>query len=144
MSADELHIGWAVTSTGDWTHARNRLDRLDVCFTDDQGLHITGAYNLPRQAPRACTHVWGWGADRLVHIRLDNTTTYVTELTTTVPDHHNAHQVTFRRESSLAFRTAQGEAASLRLAADTEPTLLGNAATAHVIIDGPRLVFLSA
>ena len=56
----------------------------------------------------------------------------------------DAEPVLLRREDSLSFRSADGETAALRLAPDTDHMVVGRAAVAYVIVDGPRLTFLSA
>lgn len=143
MSTDDLRTGWVTgVITDDWAQVRQQLDGLQACWTDDQGLHITVATSLPTHTPRACTHVWGWSADRLVHVRIDDATLYATELFTGEQPAPAATQVVYRCEASLTFRAAEGESASIRLADDTDPEVLGSPATAYVVVDGPRLVFL--
>lgn len=142
MSADDLHRGWLTHTHTDWSTVRMRLAGMTACWTDDQGLHITAADNLPLEPPSTCTHLWAWG-DRHVHVRIDGGRHHLAELHSQPPVGGEAVTVRVRHETSLTFRSVTGENAAIRLADDTDPLLMGGRASAHVIVEGPRLVFLS-
>lgn len=139
---DSLTEAWLDQRSGcSWADLPRELAGLRICWTDDLGIHVTDVDALPAQAPPTCTHIWGWSPTRLARVRIDNTRVWLAILH--LVDTPGAEPVTCRMEGGLAWRQPEGDSAMMRLAADTDPSVLDSDATACTVIDGPRLSFLT-
>ncbi len=123
-----------------WEDLRSEMAGLQICWTDEFGIHVTAPAALATDAPATCTHVWGWGDSRLIRARIDNGRIILAVLH--FADTPGADPVICRVEDDLAWRSREGESAMMRLASDTDPDIINAAATAFTVIDGPRLSFL--
>jgi hypothetical protein len=117
-----------------WDDLRDELANHRVAWTDADGLHVTESDNLPENPPRYATHLWAWNRDTLTRVRITERHFHIATIALGAPTDHDGTVVKARFETGLRIWDASGRTASIRLAPDTSPDIIGRPAEAFTVI----------
>lgn len=121
-----------VEASTDWATVAAEMDGLPTAWADDSGLHVIDDGGRVSTAPRYCTHLWAWSADRLIRVRID-----AGQYSCAVLTRHSetaSAPVPVREERGLRLWPGTGSSAAIVLAPDTPRDLLGLAVVAYTVL----------
>ncbi|NDC79247.1 MAG: hypothetical protein EBZ67_15465 [Chitinophagia bacterium] len=113
---------WRPIGEEGWSAIRTKeIERGAHAFwTDELGVHLTAAVELPLELPPFCTHVWTWSEAALVRLRIDGTVVVGAELMVEPTGDQRFTPVDCRHETGLRLRSLTGASAAVVLSADTQ------------------------
>jgi hypothetical protein len=115
---------WRPIGEEGWSAIRTKeIERGAHAFwTDELGVHLTPASELPQELPPFCTHVWTWSKAALLRLRIDGTAVVGAELVVEPTGDQRFTPVHCRHETDLRLRSLNGASAAVILGADTQST----------------------